>query len=229
MVVRTWNLFHGNTMPPQRRAFLREMVELVTADRPEVVCLQEIPLWALPHLESWSGMQSISAVARESRVGSARLGGWITELHHGVLRSALTGEADAILVATQYTVSHERSLVVNTDGIRRVMHGLRLDGGVFVANFHTTGDEQFRMVADIVESQAGEEAIIAGDANLRPGEGRTYELLRKRGFSEPLPGSIDQILVRGLPATPPFAWPEERRRVGGRLLSDHAPVELQVG
>jgi endonuclease/exonuclease/phosphatase family metal-dependent hydrolase len=205
------------------------MVELVTADRPEVVCLQEIPLWALPHLESWSGMQSISAVARESRVGSARLGGWITELHHGVLRSALTGEADAILVATQYTVSHERSLVVNTDGMRRVMHGLRLDGGVFVANFHTTGDEQFRMVADIVESQAGEEAIIAGDANLRPGEGRTYELLRKRGFSEPLPGSIDQILVRGLPATPPFAWPEERRRVGGRLLSDHAPVELQVG
>jgi endonuclease/exonuclease/phosphatase family metal-dependent hydrolase len=229
MVVRTWNLFHGNTMPPQRRAFLREMVELVTADRPEVVCLQEIPLWALPHLESWSGMQSISAVARESRVGSARLGGWITELHHGVLRSALTGEADAILVATQYTVSHERSLVVNTDGMRRVMHGLRLDGGVFVANFHTTGDEQFRMVADIVESQAGEEAIIAGDANLRPGEGRTYELLRKRGFSEPLPGSIDQILVRGLPATPPVAWPEERRRVGGRLLSDHAPVELQVG
>ncbi|MDX6465015.1 MAG: hypothetical protein QOI27_55, partial [Gaiellaceae bacterium] len=48
-------------------------------------------------------------------------------------------------------------------------------------------------------------------------------------FSEPLPGSIDQILVRGLPSTPPVAWPEERRRAGGRLLSDHAPVELHVG
>ena len=229
MVVRTWNLFHGNTVPPQRRAFLREMVELITADRPGIVCLQEIPLWALRHLESWSGMQSISAVARESRVGSARLGGWITELHHGVLRSALTGEGDAILVAPQFTVSHERELVVNSDGIRRLMHGLRLDRRIFVANFHTTGDDQFRMVADIVQSQADEEAIIAGDANLRPGEGRTYALLRRRGFSEPLPGSIDQILVRGLPSTPPVAWPEERRRVGGRLLSDHAPVELTVG
>jgi endonuclease/exonuclease/phosphatase family metal-dependent hydrolase len=229
MVVRTWNLFHGNTVPPQRRAFLREMVELITADRPGVVCLQEIPLWALPHLGSWSGMQSVAAVARAPRVGSVRLGGWITELHHGVLRSALTGEADAILVSPDFEVSHERELIVSTDGIRRLMHGLRLDGGLFVANFHTTGDEQFRAVADIVQNEAGEEAIIAGDANLRPGEGATYELLRKRGFSEPLPASIDQILVRGLPSTPAVAWPEDRRRVEGRLLSDHAPVELTVG
>jgi endonuclease/exonuclease/phosphatase family metal-dependent hydrolase len=229
MVVRTWNLFHGNTVPPGRRAFLREMVELITADRPGVVCLQEIPLWALPHLASWSGMQAVSAVAREPRVGSARLGGLLTDLHHGLLRSALTGEADAILVAPHFEVSHERELIVSTDGIRRLMHGLRLDGGVFVANFHTTGDDQFRMVADIVQSQAGEEAIIAGDANLRPGDGKTYGLLRRRGFSEPLAGSIDQILVRGVPSTPPVAWPEERRRVGGRVLSDHAPVELTVG
>jgi endonuclease/exonuclease/phosphatase family metal-dependent hydrolase len=229
MVVRTWNLFHGNSVPPRRRAFLREMVELITAGGPGVVCLQEIPLWALPHLGPWSGMQSIAAVARASRIGSARLGGRLTELHHGVLRSALTGEADAILVAPQFEVGHERSVVVNTDGIRRLMHGLRLDGGVFVANFHTTGDEQFRMVADIVESQAGDEAIVAGDANLRPGHGATYGLLRERGFSEPLAGSIDQILVRGMPSTPPVAWPEERRRVDGRLLSDHAPVELTVG
>jgi endonuclease/exonuclease/phosphatase family metal-dependent hydrolase len=229
MVVRTWNLFHGNTVPPGRRAFLREMVELITADRPGVVCLQEIPLWALPHLASWSGMQAVSAVAREPRVGSARLGGLLTDLHHGLLRSALTGEADAILVAPHFEVSHERELIVSTDGIRRLMHGLRLDGGVFVANFHTTGDDQFRMVADIVQSQAGEEAIVAGDANLRPGDGKTYGLLRRRGFSEPLAGSIDQILVRGVPSTPPAAWPEERRRVGGRVLSDHAPVELTVG
>jgi endonuclease/exonuclease/phosphatase family metal-dependent hydrolase len=229
MVVRTWNLFHGNTVPPGRRAFLREMVELITADRPGVVCLQEIPLWALPHLASWSGMQAVSAVAREPRVGSARLGGLLTDLHHGLLRSALTGEADAILVAPHFEVSHERELIVSTDGIRRLMHGLRLDGGVFVANFHTTGDDQFRMVADIVQSQAGEEAIVAGDANLRPGDGKTYGLLRRRGFSEPLAGSIDQILVRGVPSTPPVAWPEERRRVGGRVLSDHAPVELTVG
>jgi hypothetical protein len=36
-------------------------------------------------------------------------------------------------------------------------------------------------------------------------------------------------VVRVLPSTPPVAWPAERRSVRGRLLSDHAPVELTVG
>jgi endonuclease/exonuclease/phosphatase family metal-dependent hydrolase len=42
LLVRTWNLFHGNTLPPGRKAFLREMVRLASSDRPDVLCLQEI-------------------------------------------------------------------------------------------------------------------------------------------------------------------------------------------
>jgi endonuclease/exonuclease/phosphatase family metal-dependent hydrolase len=233
LLVRTWNLYHGNTLPPRRRAFLREMVQLVTADGPDVVCLQEVPVWALRQLERWSGMQSVGAVATEPRLGSAELGRWLTELHHGLLRSAFTGQANAILVARRFAISHERSLVLSSSGERRVAQGLRLDGAIFVANLHATGglpaDGQCRLAADLVESQADEEAIVAGDLNLRPGEGRIYELLRRRRFSEPLPGSIDQIFVRGLPATPPVAWPVDRRRLDGRVLSDHAPVELTVG
>jgi len=99
VLVRTWNLFHGNASPPERRAFLREMVELATADRPHVVCLQEIPVWALSQLEPWSGMQAVTAVARRPLLRSAELGRWLTELHHGLFRSAVTGEADAIGVA----------------------------------------------------------------------------------------------------------------------------------
>ena len=95
--------------------------------------------------------------------------------------------------------------------------------GPSVGDFHVTGgavaEEQFRTVVRL----AGDgPAILAGDVNLKP----PYEL---DGFSEPLAASIDQILVRGLPSTPPVAWPAERRRVDGRLLSDHAPVETTVG
>ena len=86
MLVRTWNLFHGNTAPPRRRAYLREMVELVTADRPAVVCLQEVPLWALAHLEQWSGMRASGAVAARPRLGSVELGRLITELDRGRFR-----------------------------------------------------------------------------------------------------------------------------------------------
>lgn len=216
MLVRTWNLFHGNTHPPQRRAFLREMVELVTRDRPDVVCLQEVPVWAIPFLGNWSGMQRVSVVARRPRIPFGR---WATELNHGLFRSALTGEADAILASRAYTLSDERSAVVSGGGLRRVVHGVRIDDRIYVANVHITGNhEQLQRVAEFVADEP--RVIVAGDLNLR-GEGLP-------GFSTPLPGSIDQILVRGLPARGAEVWLADRRRLAGRLLSDHAPVELHV-
>ena len=39
---------------------------------------------------------------------------------------------------------------------------------------------------------------------------------------------IDHLLVRGLRADKPRAWPPERRARGTRLLSDHAPVEIEA-
>jgi endonuclease/exonuclease/phosphatase family metal-dependent hydrolase len=231
ILVRTWNLFHGNAMPPERRGYLREMVELVTADEPGIVCLQEVPVWGLRHLEAWSGMRAHGAIAALPRV-NAELGRWITELHHGLLRSAVTGQANAMLVAQDLDVSEERTLVISESGERRVCQLARVAGVGVVGNFHATGgpaaDEQFRRAVDFVAG-AHERAILASDANVRPGEGQTYSYLAGLGFSEPLAGSIDQIVVRGLASTPPTAWPDERRSVRGRLLSDHAPVELTVG
>src|SRR5580765_4246168 len=99
MLVRSWNLFHGNTLPPGRRAYLREMVELVTADRPDVVCLQEVPAWALGRLAGWSGMSAVPALARRPSVRAAALGRALTSPHHGLIRSAFAGQGNAILVA----------------------------------------------------------------------------------------------------------------------------------
>jgi endonuclease/exonuclease/phosphatase family metal-dependent hydrolase len=216
VLVRTWNLFHGNTHPPQRRAYLREMVQLVTADAPDVVCLQEVPLWAMPLLEQWSSMQRVSVVARRPRIPFGR---WPTELHHGLFRSAFTGEGDAILAAKRYRLSDARHAVASRSGLRRVVHGVRLDDLVFVANAHISGDhEQLQRVFEFVEDEP--RVVLAGDFNLR-GEGLP-------GFSTPLPDSIDQILVRGLPAQSPHAWALDRRRYRRHVLSDHAPVELTV-
>src|SRR4051812_40346481 len=55
VLVRTWNVFHGNSKPPERRAFLEEMVRLAVADEPDLVCLQEVPAWAVAELDDWSG------------------------------------------------------------------------------------------------------------------------------------------------------------------------------
>ena len=213
MLVRTWNLFHGRTSPPERRAFLRQTIELVTGDGPDVVCLQELPVWALRHLERWSGMHASGAVARRPRLPV--LARPVTALHHGRIRAAVTGEADAIL-----TRAPARGLgvhVVGESGLRRIAHAVDVEG-VQVVNFHIDGDrEQF----DRVVALARERSIVAGDANLVSPAAD--------GFSPPLAGSIDQILVRGLTLLDgPDAWPLERRTVGGRVLSDHAPVEAIV-
>jgi endonuclease/exonuclease/phosphatase family metal-dependent hydrolase len=213
MLVRTWNLFHGNASPPERRAFLRQMIELVTRDRPDVVCLQELPVWAMPHLGHWSGMHSSAEIARRPRLPyGARV---VTALHHGLMRSAVTGEADAIL--TRQPSGDVMMCVVGDTKLRRIAHAVDVDG-VTVVNFHIDGDRaQFDRVVEL----AGERSIVAGDANL--------VAPAAEGFSPPLAGSIDQILVRGLELRDgPSAWPLERRTVDGRVLSDHAPVEAIV-
>jgi endonuclease/exonuclease/phosphatase family metal-dependent hydrolase len=226
-LVRTWNLFHGNTVPPERRAYLQRMVWLAVADGPTIVCLQEVPAWALGRLERWSGMTAIGAVTAHPRLGSAELGRLITDLNHGLLRSAFTGQANAILVDADLDVVGEAAEQISTSGERRVCQAVTIDGLGVVANCHATGgapaDMQFHRALDFADHVAGDAPLVlCGDLNLRPPYGLD-------GFSEPLADSIDQILVRGLPSTSPVAWPPERRRVDGRLLSDHTPVDVLVG
>jgi len=233
-LVRTWNVFHGNTVPPGRRAYLEEMVQLVAADRPGVVCLQEVPAWAVGRLAGWSGMVASGVVAAHPRLRSAELGRLVTDLHHGLIRSAVAGQANAILVDPGLAVAEQREEQISSEGERRVCQALRIDRLGIVANFHATGgvhaDEQFRRAVAFAESVAGEgePIVLCGDVNLVPGQGETYGALAERGWSAPAPG-IDQILVRGLPSTAPVVWAADRRRVDGRLLSDHAPVEAMVG
>src|SRR5262249_22656786 len=97
MLVRTWNLFHGNSVPPGRSAYLEQMLRLAVADRPDVLLLQEVPPYAFGDLERWAGMTAFTQVAHRPPFG-ATLGGKITKLDPGLLRSAFAGQGNAILV-----------------------------------------------------------------------------------------------------------------------------------
>jgi endonuclease/exonuclease/phosphatase family metal-dependent hydrolase len=233
VLVRSWNVFHGNTKPPGRESHLRRMVELATADGPDVLCLQELPLWALPRLERWSGgMIARWAVARRHWL-PARLGGWITRRNQGRLRSAISGQANAILLRPPLAVrDHRERQISEGRRERRVCHVVRAEGLV-VGNLHASADfrhpevpaaEVLRAV-ELVEEVAheGDVRVLAGDFNVR-----RRHLPPPEGWSELGPG-IDHVLVRGAAATPLAVWAEERRSHRGRLLSDHAPVETTVG
>lgn len=237
MLVRSWNLFHGNTSPPTRRAYLEEMVRLATADVPDVLCLQEVPVWALAYLERWSGMPVLTAVARRPRLPRP-LDRVITALNPGLLRSLFTGQANAVLHRpelgvrdTSVFVLNERGLLGIGTGERRVGQIARLeppDGRtVLLCNLHATNSARqarpqvARAAAHVLElAEPDEPVVLAGDFNLTPD-------LRHVGFTEGGSG-IDHVLVRGGEPSPLHVWPDERCRLHGMLLSDHAPVEREI-
>lgn len=231
MLVRSWNLFHGNTKPVDRHSHLREMIRLAIEDRPDVLCLQEVPLWVLPQLARWSEMRARWVVTRKPLL-PAWLGGAITRLNNGLFRSAIAGQANAILLGGALQPLEHRTLRIDENRHEpRWCHAIRLDGLV-VANLHASNDfrrpelvgaEIVRAERFVSELAAALPAILAGDFNIR-----AESLHELPGWSALGPG-IDHVLVRGLPVGSLHVWPEERRRQNGAVLSDHAPVEVRLG
>jgi endonuclease/exonuclease/phosphatase family metal-dependent hydrolase len=258
VLVRSWNLFHGNTVPPGRNAHLDEMVQIATDDDPDVLCMQEVPSWALPRFTAGAlaaapsfGPLPIPAVAGRA----------LTAANHGLLRSLFSGQGNAIQVGPRLrVVRHEvetlnprdfrgaQSAELGLDTVmrlawakeRRVVQFARLahdDGRAFqIANVHCTSSRDSRIPAvelrravDLAIERAEPEdvVVLAGDFNVLGETQALRELVEDWRFSPPGPG-IDHILVRGAEASPLRVWDASRRERDGVLLSDHAPVELDV-
>jgi endonuclease/exonuclease/phosphatase family metal-dependent hydrolase len=235
LLVRSWNVYHGRTHPPTSKLYLEQMVRLVTGDAPDVVALQEVPLWAVRRLEHWSGMQVSWAMTMPALLGP--LARHVTDADPERFRSSLTGQANALLVNPHFETGRHRRLVLNPELSRRdrvlgahtrVCHSLELENGrerMLAANLHASNDPDPLLVGVEIDRAvsflAGTEAcVLCGDFNVR----RHFV----PGFSEPIDG-VDQVLVRGFELERgPQPWPEERRRANGLLLSDHAPVEAVI-
>ena len=197
-------MFHGNADPPRRAGFLHKMIELVTSDGPDVVCLQELPVWAVARIAGWSGMQHFELVTRPP-LWPGPLSTWVTRAHQGFFRSGLSGQANAILVAPRHAatdVGHER--ISEGRHERRIVHAVRIAGapGVTIGNLHATNDfahpevprAESARAAAFVEGRAtpGDVVVLAGDFNVGD------PLLDD--YSRPVEG-IDHVLVRGAATT----------------------------
>ena len=169
------------------------MVRLASADRPAVLCLQEVPAWALGQLDDWSGMPAVGAVAQRPHLGplpsTAEVGRVLTELHHGLLRSAFAGQGNAILLGPEFQVREHRHVILNPFRFRRaqarrlelgfierlawskerrICHAVRVQRGeetLVVANLHATGFKDKRVPdAELLR------AAVFVDGMARPGE-----------------------------------------------------------
>ncbi len=268
LLVRSWNLFHGNSVPPERHTFLEEAVRLASDDRPDVLCLQEVPGWGLAHLDGWTGMRAFVRIAARPSIGpvatTVKLGKALTSINYGFFRSAFSGQGNAILVSTGLVAGTQHTLRLNPHRFRRVQarwlslslvarlawarerrvcqaQRVTLPDGraMVVANLHAShfppderlADAEVLRAAVFVDGLAepADICVLAGDFNVTASRSRTLSDLTGAdwGFSGVGPG-VDHILVRGAQAGPLESWPFERRRVGGRVLSDHAPVDVRI-
>ena len=258
MIVRTWNLFHGNTVPPGRRRYVEEMIRLVTHDGPDVVCLQEVPPWAFGPIGEWSGMQVYGEIAARPTIGpipsTVGLGRAITDLNPGLLRSGFEGQANAILVAPglrilsrhvltlnplQFRLREGRRLALPVVSLlawgkeRRQCQAVRLEGGLVVANLHATKARNPRIPDAEIVRAADWATRLAGDAPAILAGDFNVDTARSVTI-EQLDGytkagpGIDHVVARGASTGPYDRWTPERRRLGKLALSDHAPVEVEV-
>jgi endonuclease/exonuclease/phosphatase family metal-dependent hydrolase len=256
MLIRSWNLYHGNSSPPSRRSHLEEMVTLATADHPDVLVLQEVPAWALGLLGEWSAMTAIGDVAQRPQLGpfpiSADLGRMLTAVDHGRLRSAFSGQGNAILLAPGLDVTAHETLMLNPPSFRqeqarrlrldivarlawakerRICQVVRLEQGLVVANLHATGTlgdvripaAEVARAAEFAERLAREADVVVIAGDFNC----VAAHIALDGYSDPGPG-IDHIAVRGAAPSPLRVWRDDLRRRSGLLLSDHAPVELSL-
>jgi endonuclease/exonuclease/phosphatase family metal-dependent hydrolase len=170
------------------------MVRLASEDGPAVLCLQELPVWALRELAGWSGMTAVVDVAQRPMLGpvpsTAAIGRVLTELDHGLLRSAFTGQANAILLGSALRLVEHRDVPLNPYRFRRaqarvlalgpvarlawskerrvcqVVRVRRAGDTLVIANLHATSYPPDRRLADAELLRA---AVFA-DGFARPGE-----------------------------------------------------------
>jgi endonuclease/exonuclease/phosphatase family metal-dependent hydrolase len=256
VLIRSWNLYHGNSSPPGRRSHLEEMVRVATADGPDVLVLQEVPAWALGLLAGWSGMTAFADVAQRPQLGpvpiSMALGRLLTSVDHGRFRSAFSGQGNAILLAPGLHAALHEKVALNPPSFRReqarrldldvvarlawakerrICQAVRLQQGMVVANLHATGSLGDVRVpaAELDRAARFAEGLARGaDVVVVAGDFNCVAAhIALDGYSDPGPG-IDHIAVRGAHPSPLRVWQEDLRRRKGQLLSDHAPVELSL-
>lgn len=223
MLVLTWNLFHGRrhlkgTDPLRFGDHLDEFARALAGWEWDVALLQEVPPWWPPALARAAGA-SESRTALTSRNTMLWLRRAIAERWPDVIKSN-GGGANAILIRGEAITEHRRQRL-RWWPERRVVHAVRLAGGVWVGNVHAQAHSEERAQADIGVSceyvrgwAAGAPFVLGGDLNVRrpiaPG------MVHAGGHG------VDHILCSGL-------TPTETLRVLDRgPLSDHAPVVIEL-
>jgi endonuclease/exonuclease/phosphatase family metal-dependent hydrolase len=217
MLVLTWNLFHGRSVPDAPREQLDEFAAQLSGWEWDVALLQEVPPWWPP---------ALGRACRASARTALTSRNWLLALTRPAARrrpdlvKSWGGGANAILVRGEAVAEH-RLRTLRSWPERRVVHGVRLARGWWVCNLHAQAHSEARAQADIALAAATATAWAAGGPVVLGGDLNT-RLPRAPGFTHVAGHSVDHLLLRAASAA------GRGRTLPRGRLSDHAPVLAPV-
>jgi endonuclease/exonuclease/phosphatase family metal-dependent hydrolase len=217
MLVLTWNLFHGRSVPDAPRSLLADFAAQLAAWEWDVALLQEVPPWWPPQLGRASGASARTALT--SRNWLLPLSRRAAERRPDLIKS-WGGGANAILVRGETVLEH-RVRTLRHWPERRVVHGVRLERGWWVCNLHAQAHSEERAQADVARAATSAIAWASGAPVVLGGDLNTRHPLAP-GFDAVAGHSVDHVLARRLQGGGPGRTLERGR------LSDHAPVLAHV-
>src|SRR5580765_741888 len=159
MLVLTWNLFHGRSVPDAPRELLADFTAALAGWQWDVALLQEVPPWWPPALGRAARAGARTALTSRNQLLPLRRA--IAERRPDLVKSG-GGGANAIL-ARDATILEHRMRTLRRWPERRVVHGVRLDSGVWISNVHAQAHSRVRAQADIAAA-ARQTLAWAGDA-----------------------------------------------------------------
>jgi endonuclease/exonuclease/phosphatase family metal-dependent hydrolase len=217
MLVLTWNLFHGRSVPDTPGELLDAFAQRLAGWEWDVALLQEVPPWWPAALARACGASARTALTSRNQLAALRR---LAARRRPDLTKSGGGGANAILVRGDAIVAH-RSQTLRRLPERRVAHGVLTSGGWWISNVHAQAHVERWARADLRRTllatmswAADAPAVLGGDLNLRTPV--------VPGFCAVAGHDVDHLFVRGAAACGPARLLE---RDG---LSDHAALVVEV-
>jgi endonuclease/exonuclease/phosphatase family metal-dependent hydrolase len=226
MLILSWNLFHGRSLPPTRESLLAPFAARLAQWPWDVALLQEVPPWWPPALARDAAADRRSVLTSRNSLAALRRA---VARRDPELAKSNGGGCNAILSRTPI-VEHV-ALRLRVWPERRVAQLARLGDGTCVANFHASArvplaeEELRRLWERALDWAGGDPLILGGDLNLRtppaPGPAIAHVAVR----------DVDHVFVSGLAPLGDAEVLDRHVDVRGSAveLSDHPPLRVRVG